>query len=213
MPLSGSVTIDIFRPDMERPYDQRLACVIVKPMSKANVHPNTVTVVGLVLGIASACIFAFADLALQPLAALMFILAVFVDHMDGELARMSGKISIFGYYLDYLVGAANYTFLFCGLGLAIYRETGIEFALWLGTAAGLSNLVIVSLRMHMERRFGAEAVVHPHTGGMEIEDFIYLIGPITWLGGLNYFFWVYGLGTLGYLAWTGFELLSRNRRA
>jgi hypothetical protein len=48
---------------------------------------------------------------------------------------------------------------------------------------------------------------------MEIEDFIYLIGPITWFGGLNYFFWVYGLGTLGYLGWTIFELLNRDRRA
>jgi archaetidylinositol phosphate synthase len=198
---------------MGRPYDQRLAGVIAKPMNKANVHPNTVTLVGLVLGVTSACIFAFADLALQPLAALIFILAVFVDHMDGELARMSGKTSVFGHYLDYLVGAANYTFLFCALGLAVYRDAGIEFALWLGTAAGLSNLVIVSLRICMERRFGAEAVAHPRTNGMEIEDFIYLIGPITWFGGLNYFFWVYGLGTLGYLGWTIFELLSRYRSA
>jgi phosphatidylglycerophosphate synthase len=190
-----------------------LASVIVKPLSKANVHPNTVTLVSLALGVASTCIFAFADLALQPLAALIFILAVFVDHMDGELARLSGKTSVFGHYLDYLVGAANYTFLFCGLGLAVYREAGIEFALWLGTAAGLSNLVIVSLRIYMERRFGAEAVAHPSSGGMEIEDFIYLIGPITWLGGLDYFFWVYGLGTLGYLGWTVFELLSRDRKA
>jgi archaetidylinositol phosphate synthase len=198
---------------MGRPYDQRLAGFIVKPMSKTNVHPNTVTLFGLALGVASACIFGFANLALQPLAALLFILAVFVDHMDGELARMSGKTSIFGHYLDYLVGAANYTFLFCGLGLAVYREVGVEFALWLGTTAGLSNLVIVSLRMHMERRFGAEAVAHPRIDGMEIEDFIYLIGPITWFGGLNYFFWVYGLGTLGYLGWTIFELLNRDRRA
>jgi len=198
---------------MKRPYDQRLAGVIAGPMSKTNIHPNVVTLVSFALGVASACIFAFADLALQPLAALMFMLAVFVDHMDGELARMSGKTSVFGHYLDYLVGAANYTFLFCGLGLAVYRESGIEFALWLGTTAGLSNLVIVSLRMYMERRFGAKAVEHPSTGGMEIEDFIYLIGPITWLGGLSYFFWVYGLGTLGYLGWTIFELLSRNRNA
>lgn len=198
---------------MTLPYDQRLAKLLMRPVSRTNIHPNAVTLFSLALGVSSACTFALADLALQSLAAFVFMLAVFVDHMDGELARMSGKTSVFGHYLDYLVGAANYTFLFCGLGLAVYRGTGIEFALWLGTAVGLSNIVIVSLRIYMERRFGAEAVAHPSASGMEIEDFIYLIGPITWLGGLEYFFWAYGVGTLGYLGWTVFELLIRDRSA
>lgn len=151
---------------MTRPYDQRLANLLVKPVSRTKVHPNAVTLVSLALGVSSACIFAFADLALQSLAAFVFMLAVFVDHMDGELARISGKTSVFGHYLDYLVEAANYTFLFCGLGLAVYRGTGVEFALWFGTTVGLSNLFIVSLRMYMERRFGAEAVAHPSASGL-----------------------------------------------
>ena len=32
----------------------------------------------------------------------------------------------------------------------------------------------------MERKFGLEAVEHPARAGFEIEDFVYLIGPITW---------------------------------
>ncbi len=82
-------------------------------------------------------------------------------------------------------------------------------ALALGLAAGLSNPVIVSLRMRMEKRFGEQAVAHPTGAGFEIEDFIYMIGPITWLGGLEYFFLVYGVGTLGYLAWTLWTFLRR----
>ena len=151
---------------MTRLYDQRLANLLVRPLSRTNVQPNSLTLFSLALGVSSACIFAFADLALQSLAAFVFMLAVFVDHMDGELARISGKTSVFGHYLDYLVGAANYTFLFCGLGLAVYRGTGVEFALWFGTTVGLSNLFIVSLRMHMERRFGAEAVAHLSASGL-----------------------------------------------
>ena len=107
---------------MTRPYDQRLANLLVRPVSRTNVHPNAVTLFSLALGVSSACIFAFADLALQSLAAFVFMLAVFVDHMDGELARISGKTSVFGHYLDYLVGAANYTFLFCRLGLGSYAR-------------------------------------------------------------------------------------------
>ena len=37
------------------------------------------------------------------------------------------------------------------------------------------------------------------------------IGPITWLGGLEYFFLAYGLGTFGYTSWTVWERVrSRN---
>ena len=56
--------------------------------------------------------------------------------------------------------------------------------------------------MTLERTRGARAVAHPAAAGFEIEDFTYLIGPITWLGGLEYFFIVYGLGTIGYFLWT-----------
>jgi hypothetical protein len=64
----------------------------------------------------------------------------------------------------------------------------------------------------IEHRHGAEAVEHPSASGFELEDFIYLIGPITWSGGLVYFFWVYGLGTIGYLIWTIQELVRRELR-
>ncbi|MED5358084.1 MAG: hypothetical protein VYD85_06675 [Pseudomonadota bacterium] len=61
----------------------------------------------------------------------------------------------------------------------------------------------------MELKFGPKAVEHPSSSGFEIEDFIYLIGPITWLGGLDYFFWLYGAGTMGYLGWTGITFLRQ----
>ncbi len=67
--------------------------------------------------------------------------------------------------------------------------------------------------MGLERRCGANAVAHPRYAGVEIEDFIYLIGPITWAGGLEYFFLLYGFGTFGYLAWTLWEALKPRERA
>lgn len=194
---------------MTDPYDQKLARILVRPLHRVGIHPNTVTGASLLLGLASALVFAYAEISWRWLAALLFMLAVFVDHMDGELARLSGKTTAFGHYFDYIVGAVNYTVLFSALGFAVFRETGMEAALWLGIASGISNLVIVSLRLLMENRFGAGAVSHPAAGGVEIEDFIYAIGPITWFGGLFYFFWAYAIGTLIYFMWTVFELLRR----
>ena len=109
----------------------------------------------------------------------MFMVAAFLDHADGELARMTGRVSRFGHHLDYVVGAANYTLLFVGLGLGLSRGPMGYNALVLGLAAGLSNPVILTLRMTMEKRYGKQAVAHPSRARFELEDFTYLIGPVT----------------------------------
>jgi len=195
------------------PYDQRLARVVVRPLRSTSVRPNHLTCLSLAFGAASALTFALGGPEAVGWAALLYMLAVFTDHTDGELARMTGKTSAFGHHFDYIAGSANYTMLFIGIGVGLSAGPMGDWAMALGLAAGLANPVIVTLRLIMEKRFGAAAVAHPTGGGFEIEDFIYLIGPITWLGGLDYFFLVYGLGTLGYLGWSGFEFAKNARDA
>lgn len=196
----------------QSPWDQRLARILVRPLASTPVHPNHLTALSLFLGLASGALFAFGGAPAAGWAALVFMLAVFIDHTDGELARLTAKTSEFGHRLDYIVGAANYTALFIGIGAGLYAQGLGVWALILGLVAGLSNPVICALRLGLETSHGADAVEHPFFAGFEIEDFIYLIGPITWIGGLSYFFLAYGLGTLGYLGWTLFELI-RHRRA
>jgi len=183
-----------------KPYDQRLARVLVTPFRHTALHPNHLTTVTLVLGQAAAVLFAI-DIDLAWCAALIYMLAVFSDHMDGELARMTGKTSSFGHDYDYIVGGINYTSLFIGIGIGLQDSAG-AWALVLGCAAGLSNPFILFLRMQMEREFGLEAVEHPARAGFEIEDFVYLIGPITWFAGVFWFFIPYAIGNIGYLLWT-----------
>ncbi len=186
------------------PYDRRLGRILVRPMARLGVHPNQVTLLSLGFGIAAAWLFAAGHGGLVHWAAGFSMLAVLTDHIDGELARMTGRTSAFGHKLDFVVGSANYTMLFIAIGWGLAGGIDLErhWYLALGFAAGLSNPLIVALRMAMDRRFGAGSVAHPAKGGFELEDFIYLIGPITWAGGLVYFFVLYGLGNVGYLAWT-----------
>ncbi|MCG8324058.1 MAG: CDP-alcohol phosphatidyltransferase family protein [Thiotrichales bacterium] len=184
------------------PYDQQLAHKLLGPFTGTALHPNHLTTLTLMLGICSALLFSFATSTLAWLAALLFMLAVFSDHLDGELARMDNKISVFGHDYDYLVGGLNYTLLFASIGYGLFSITGHTALLVLGLAAGLSNPLILYLRMHMEKDFGADVVKHPAFGGFELEDFIYLIGPLTWIFGILVFFLPFALGTLGYLGWT-----------
>ncbi len=191
-----------------RSWDQRLAHILVKPMVATPVHPNHLTGFSFVFGLTAALLFALGEPVSVNLAAGLFMVAVFLDHTDGELARLAGKTSAFGQRFDSVVNASNYTMLFIGVGVGLSSGPMGTWALILGFAAGLCNPIILVLRFGLERRHGAKAVAHPRYAGVEIEDLIYLIGPITWLGGLKYFVLAYGLGSFGYLAWTAWEALK-----
>lgn len=191
------------------PYDQRLARILIRPFAGTGLHPNAVTAVSFAFGLASAYTFAVAIETMAGLAALLFMLAVLTDHADGELARMTGKTSKLGHRLDYIVGTLNYAALFIGLGIGLSGGSMGREELILGLTVGIANPVICALRLAMDLRHGGEAVAHPVLGGFELEDFIYLIGPITWLGGIEYFFLFYGLGTFGYLLFTVVSFFRR----
>ncbi|MDA0704340.1 MAG: CDP-alcohol phosphatidyltransferase family protein [Proteobacteria bacterium] len=183
-------------------WDTRLAKILVKPLVGTRVHPNHMTGLSLLFGIAAALLFAHGGPVSVHVAAGLFMIAVFLDHTDGELARRSGKTSEFGKIFDSSVNCTNYTLMFISIGIGLSSGPLGVWALVLGLAAGLSNPIILFMRLGTERIHGSEAVAHPSYAGVEIEDIIYLIGPITWLGGLQYFFLAYGIGSFGYFAWT-----------
>lgn len=190
--------------NIKKPWDQQLASILIRPFNNTFLHPNHLTTLTLLLGFSTFLIFTFHIIQFAWLGALLYMLAVFSDHLDGELARMSGRTSTFGHHFDYIVGGINYTLLFTGLGIGLSANYGL-WALILGLLAGLSNPFILYLRMQMENKFGDEAVKHPARFGFELEDFIYLIGPICWVFGIIYFFIPFAAGNIIYLFWTVFE--------
>ncbi|HEX9647569.1 MAG TPA: CDP-alcohol phosphatidyltransferase family protein [Alphaproteobacteria bacterium] len=190
------------------PYDQRLGALLVQTLARTPIAPNHLTGLSFALGALAGWTLAQGRFGLG---AGLFMLAVFIDHLDGELARATRRTSRFGHYLDYAVGAANYTMMYLGAGIGLAAGELGSAALTLGLAAALSNPAVLAVRLANETRHGSEAVAHPYFHGFEIEDFIYLIGPFAWLGWFDVFFLAYALGALGYLAWQTWELVRRVR--
>ncbi|MCC7122550.1 MAG: CDP-alcohol phosphatidyltransferase family protein [Gammaproteobacteria bacterium] len=184
--------------------DQRLAHLMMRPFAASALHPNLLTTLTLVLGLLTTLSFLYGDPVHANVGALCFMLAVFSDHLDGELARMSRKTSKFGHLYDFVVGGLNYTLLFSSIGLGLQASCGV-WAPVLGVTAGLCNPVIMTLRVRMDNSFGLAATEHPSFGWFNLEDFIYVIGPVTWLFGVVYFFVPFALGTIAYLIWTVIE--------
>lgn len=71
---------------------------------KLGVHPNTVTVASIVIGIAAGICFYYNSLAINCAGMLLLVWANSYDSADGQLARMTGQYSPVGRILDGLSG-------------------------------------------------------------------------------------------------------------
>jgi len=200
------------------PWDQRIARVLVRPLVQSPVTPNQVTVFTLLVTLAGAGLLATGDAVQANWGAGLFVLARFLDHFDGELARQKEMTSRLGYYLDYISGAISYGALFLGLGLG-FMSTGLgNLALALGLAGTASAVISMFTNLGIDKQLDLgestehDAIGYPGFAGFELEDGIYLIAPITWAGYLQPFFVLAGVGAGVYCLWTCWRLL-RLRRA
>ena len=166
-----------------RPWDARLACQLVAPLHGSWVTPNHLTTVRLAVGLAAAAAFLPGSYGWSNGAALLLVLSNFLDHADGELARLSGKSSRFGHVYD-LASDAVVTilvFIAMGVGIEARSHSGQPFApAVLGAIAGCAIALIFYLRMRIEERVGKAATLQASLGGFETEDVLYLL-PVTTL--------------------------------
>lgn len=186
------------------PYDQRVARLLVGPLARLGVTPNLMTAITLAMALAAAWLFASGEAGLAHWAAGIFVLARFLDHVDGELARRTGKTSRFGYYFDYVAGSLSYIALFIGIALGLSAGPLGGLALLLGALAAAVALITLPINMSLDRSRGlsdGEAVGYPGLAGFELEDGVYLLAPITWLGWLQPFFLLCCLGAAVYGIW------------
>lgn len=188
------------------PWDQRLARILVRPLAATRLTPNQLTCLTFVVAGAGAGLLASGEPDLANLGAGLFVLARFLDHFDGELARLKNMTSKAGYYLDYAAGAGSYALLFGCLGIGL-RDGPLGMA---SVLLGIAGLVVAVFAMFanigIDRQSGGDttgdAVGYPSFAGFELEDGIYLLAPITWLGLLYPFFIAASCGAIVYGAWT-----------
>jgi phosphatidylglycerophosphate synthase len=178
---------------IDPPWDQRLARVLARPLSATPITPSQITTLSLTIGLLAALLYAQDGWALH-LGAACFVLSFWLDHLDGELARMTGRTTSFGHYYDLAAGGAVLVALFVGIGIGACRGALGAWSIGLGASAGLATAVIFVLRMELERRAGKAASRQPNLLGFELEDVMYLVGPITWFGLLHPFLLLAGIG-------------------
>lgn len=184
------------------PIDQRIARIVVRPLARTPITPNMLTCVGLAVGLTAAWLFAQGVPHLTWWAGGLFMIAIWIDHWDGELARLTGRTSRFGHFFDHAVSLANYVSNFVGIGIGLGAGALGGWAIPLGIVAGVAIASIFGVRLWVELTHGRAAVKQPIRGGFETEDTMYILGPIAWLGLLEPFLAAAAIGAPIFLVHT-----------
>ena len=119
--------------------------------AKLDIHPNTVTILSMIIGAVSAIFFGCASfyyngmegLMFNIIAILMLCLADIFDCTDGQLARMTGKKSKLGRILDGLAGFTWFIPIYHAMIYRFYLHHDLEFQ-WLGIEDTPENALIVT---------------------------------------------------------------------
>jgi phosphatidylglycerophosphate synthase len=116
-----------------------------------DIHPNTVTILSMIIGAASSMLYAHGSyyyegwngLVFNLFAILMLIIADILDCTDGQLARLTGKKSRLGRILDGGAGIVWFVPIYLAIVWRFYQHHDIEFSL-LGINDTQENVVIAT---------------------------------------------------------------------
>ncbi len=202
--MSESTLFPAPAPAAQRPWDARLARRLVTPLKDSRTSPNHLTTVRLAVGLAAAAAFLPGTYGWTNIGALLLVLSNFLDHTDGELARISGKTSRIGHVYDLASDAVVTILLFLAIGIAVGTRTGTLLQLppaVLGLAAGGAIASIFYLRMRIEALAGKTASKQGSLAGFETEDVLYLLPLVTVFNGLTNFLVAAAIGAPLFAVW------------
>ena len=201
---------------LPRTWDARLARLLVTPLIDTFVTPNHLTTLRLLIGVAGALCLARGGFVWANTGALLIVLSNFVDHTDGELARISGKSSKIGHFYDLASDALVTVMLFVGMGMGIgvvHAAGHTVPAVALGGLAGVAVAVIFFLRMRIEDMEGKAGTKQASVAGFETEDVLYLLPLVTLLSGVMPFIVAASIGAPLFAVWVVVDYRRALRRA
>jgi phosphatidylglycerophosphate synthase len=202
--MSASPPVPVPYETNHRPWDARVARYLVRRLKSSRVTPNQLTTVRLGVGLASAAAFTPGTYGWSNIGAFLLIVSNFLDHADGELARLTGKTSRFGHLYDLASDAAVTIALFVAIGFGVSAGAGTKSdvpPVLLGAVAGIAISVIFFLRMRIEQTLGKAATRQASVAGFETEDVLYLMPLATLSKALAPLLVIAAIGAPLFAAW------------
>ncbi len=121
---------------------QRVINGLVRLLARLNPDPNLLTVIGLCINIFAAFLYGFGEFFN---AGLVMIAANIFDMLDGRLARLTGRATKFGAFLDSSLDRLSDMVTFLGIIIFYARDTQYHSTLYASlTGAALIGSVMIS---------------------------------------------------------------------
>lgn len=156
--------------------------VLMRPVAKTSVTPNHITSLRLITGIGAAASIGVGATPWEHIGAGIFVISVFLDRADGELARITGKISRGGHIMDLWADALCNVLILAGLGVGL-RDSGYgAWAVPMGVIAGAAVAAILWMTIRMEDVEGRRAAELGSFAGFDPDDAILAVPVFIWLG-------------------------------
>jgi archaetidylinositol phosphate synthase len=157
------------------------------------ITPNHLTGLRLMTGLAASFCLASGDPYWINSGCGLFVLSMFLDRADGELARLSGKTSIFGHRFDLWTDALCDSTILLGLGIGLRSGPFGEWALAMGIIAGMSSGIIFYKVLALDKRLGPGSVMFEAFAGFDPDDAIIIV-PLS--AALGFGHWILAAATL-----------------
>jgi CDP-diacylglycerol--glycerol-3-phosphate 3-phosphatidyltransferase len=126
---------------------RRVAESIVTPLARLGVSPNALTLAGFLLNLVTAVVIASGHLTWGGM--LVLLSGVF-DMLDGALARVANKKTVFGAFFDSTMDRISEAALFFGVLLYYYQHGGALLELTLTYVAVIGSLMVSYARARAE---------------------------------------------------------------
>jgi len=164
-------------------WTHKIARVCILPLVNTPVTPNHLTTLRLLTGVAACACFAIGERSWDIWGGWLWLFSAFMDRADGELARVSGKISPGGHKYDMICDIAVTSLFFLGAGIGLRHGDLGEWAILMGAlgAAGVfAAEILAEIIDQMNKDTGEKA--YPGFAGFDFDDVLYLFAPVVWLG-------------------------------
>jgi len=160
---------------------------LIGAIAKTGLTPNAITVIGFIITIfASAILIAGAELGQRgearyiTLFGLVLLLAGLFDMLDGQLARRTGKMTVFGAFFDSIIDRYSEMIMF--FGIAYYLVSYDYFLSGIFAFIAMIGSIMVSYARARAEGLGYECKV----GMMQRPERILMIGISALLYGFVY---------------------------
>lgn len=126
-------------------FTRPVGLAIALACEKLRIHPNTVTVVSIFLGLGAGYMFFFPDLTHNLWGVVLLMMANFLDSADGQLARLTGQKTLIGRMLDGFSGDAWFFAIYLAICLRLFHQPmpiiGVEWGVGIFLLCALAGLV------------------------------------------------------------------------